>query len=71
MGWRGGDGAGPAEGPQPGRGYAGGAGRRGHAGRPRPVATGVAVLEGQQLVYSFQPLGMIVPCVFGQVLRFV
>lgn len=46
MGWRGGDGAGPAEGPQPGRGYAGGAGRRGHAGRSRPVAVGVAVLEG-------------------------
>lgn len=46
MGWRGGDGAGPAEGPQPGRGYAGGAGRRGHAGGSRPVAIGVAVLEG-------------------------
>lgn len=46
MGRRGGDGAGPAKGPQPGRGYAGGAGSRGHAGGAWPVAVGVAVLEG-------------------------
>lgn len=45
MGRRGGDGAGPTEGPQPGRGYAGGAVRRGHAGGAWPVAVGVAVLE--------------------------
>lgn len=46
MRWRGGDGAGPAKGPQPGWGYAGRTGRRGYAGGSWPVAVGVAVLEG-------------------------
>lgn len=46
MGRRGGDGAGPAKGPQSGWGYAGRAWRWGHAGGSWPVAIGVAVLEG-------------------------